>query len=339
MPLNERDWILLNAYLDGELAPGERAAFEARLARDSALQDELDSLRQTIDLIGMAQRRPVPRSFTLDPKVYGRTKPRRALESWLVPALGTVSAVIAAGLICGGALLAGLPFGLGAPSEAAEYEAPMTVEVQAPQVSEAEVVEEEESVEAVEMMVEAPAEEAMPAEEAAPVEEVEAAPEEPLAEAAEAEAEEEPLGTATPSPTQPEVAEGDMAQGALPPEGYGEPLDTPFGMGGGGMGGGEAGGESPPAEATARSRASQTPSPIRTLSPEELAELLSIETVEPEPPAPEEALLQPTSPPRTTRPLFGALPISGVLIGVGAMGLGALLMVVTILVWMARRRR
>jgi anti-sigma factor RsiW len=334
MPLNERDWILLNAYLDGELAPGERAAFEARLAGDTALQDELDSLRQTIDLIGMAQRRPVPRSFTLDPKVYGHAKPRGALESWLVPVLGTVSAVLAAGLICGGALLAGLPLGpLAAPSEAAEYEAPMTVEVQAPEVAEAEVVEEEESAEAVEMMVEAPAEEA------APVEEVEAAPEEPLAEAAAAEAEEEPPGTSTPSPTQPEVAEGDMEQGALPPEGDGEPLDTPFGMGGGGMGGGDAGGESPPAEATARSRASQTPSPIRTLSPEELAELLSIETVEPEPPAPEEALVQPPSPPRTTRPLFGALPISGILVGKVAMGLGALLMVVTILVWMARRRR
>jgi len=319
MPLNERDWILLNAYLDGELAPGERAALEARLARDSALQDELDSLRQTIDLIGMAQRRPVPRSFTLDPKVYGRTRPRRALESWLVPVLGTASAVIAAGLICGGALLAGLPFGPGAPSEAAEYyEAPMAEEV------------EEESIETVEMMAaapaeeEAPAEEPMPAEEAAPVEEVEAVPEEPLAEAAAAEAEEEPLGTATPSPTQPEIAEGDMAQGALPPEGYGEPLDTPFGMGGG-MGGGVGGGEGlPPAE-----------TPVPTV----LAELLSVETIEPEAPAPEEALVRPSSPPRMTEPLFGALPISGVLIGVGAMGLGALLMVVTILVWMARRRR
>ncbi len=70
--LSERDLILLNAYLDGALSAAEREALERRLSTDPSLRRELEALRATIALLRMAERVPVPRSFTLDPAVYGR---------------------------------------------------------------------------------------------------------------------------------------------------------------------------------------------------------------------------------------------------------------------------
>lgn len=72
-PLTEQDLIQLNAYLDGELSVAERADVEARLAEDERLQAEIESLRVTAALLGMAERVRVPRNFTLDPAVYGRS--------------------------------------------------------------------------------------------------------------------------------------------------------------------------------------------------------------------------------------------------------------------------
>lgn len=55
----------LSAYLDGELAVGERARVEAHLRRCVACQRELQSLRQTALLLRYAPRHAVPRSFAL----------------------------------------------------------------------------------------------------------------------------------------------------------------------------------------------------------------------------------------------------------------------------------
>jgi hypothetical protein len=335
MSLNENDWILLNAYLDGELASGEQAAFEARLARDPALQAELDLLQQTVALIGMAQRQPVPRSFTLDPKIYGRARSRRASASWLAPALGTAGALLAAGLICGGALVmaAGVggvggfgPAAAPAEEEAAEhYEAPMAAEAEG------------ESTEAAELMVGVPTVvvEAVPAEplaeEAAPAEE-EAAAEE----AAPAAAEEEWLGTATPGPAQAESGgAADWAQTVPPSEGE-VPLGPPLGIGGGGGGGG---GEVPPPAATERSAVTDTPSAIPSPTPEELAELPRTELAETGPPAPEELPVRPPSSVPAPTPIIGAVPVPGILAGAGMVVLGVLLMALIIVVWVIRRRR
>ncbi len=78
-PISERDLIQLNAYLDGEMSAEEREAFERRLAQDAALQRELEALRATVALLHMAERVPLPRSFTLDPAVYGR----QVRPSWM----------------------------------------------------------------------------------------------------------------------------------------------------------------------------------------------------------------------------------------------------------------
>jgi hypothetical protein len=75
---------------------------------DERLQAELDSLRVTAALLGMAERMRVPRSFTLNPAMYGR--PARS-DRWASLGLGGFSAWATAGvtilvvLVCGGVLL------------------------------------------------------------------------------------------------------------------------------------------------------------------------------------------------------------------------------------------
>jgi hypothetical protein len=340
MPLSEKDWILLNAYLDGELAPEEQAAFEARLARDPALQTELDSLRQTVEMIGMTQRRPIPRgvTFTLDPNVYGRAKPRpTGIWGWGT-ALSAAGALVATAMICAGALVAvgGMSIGgrmAAAPAAGEGYyqaaEEPALAEMVA-EMEEAEVIEEEEAVEWVEPEGEV-VEEAAPLAEAEPADEEDAvqAVEAPVEEEAEVAAEEEaaPPGTTTPAPAPSESAEAGAAE-AEPPPGSDEPLDTPPGEG---MG---VGGAEPdvPADATTRDMLTPTLETMPSPQPEELAELAATMT-------PERAPTISPAPPGPSGTTFDAFPMSGVLIGVGMIGLGALLLAVIILAWIARRRR
>lgn len=93
-PLNEHDLIALNAYLDSALSPGERAALEERLAQEPDLQRELESLRATVALLKLATPVRVPRSFTLDPAVYG--KPARR-SFWQRIGLGAIPRTALAG--------------------------------------------------------------------------------------------------------------------------------------------------------------------------------------------------------------------------------------------------
>src|SRR5690606_21367882 len=44
--VTDRDWMLLNAYADGELGRAETAALSARLARDPELAEELRRIRR-----------------------------------------------------------------------------------------------------------------------------------------------------------------------------------------------------------------------------------------------------------------------------------------------------
>jgi anti-sigma factor RsiW len=62
----------LHAYLDNGLTPRERQQFEQELAQDTSLKTEIDGLRLMKQQLRNLPRRPVPRSFTLDPAVYGR---------------------------------------------------------------------------------------------------------------------------------------------------------------------------------------------------------------------------------------------------------------------------
>ena len=70
-PLSERDLELLSAYLDGELAAPDRGALEQRLAREESLRATLDDLRTNQQLLRVLPLLKAPRSFALDPTVYG----------------------------------------------------------------------------------------------------------------------------------------------------------------------------------------------------------------------------------------------------------------------------
>lgn len=74
----ERDIELISAYIDGMLNDAERSAFEARLARDAALQAELDSLRGTVQLVRDLPSLRAPRNFTLTPEMLAEAPPPQA---------------------------------------------------------------------------------------------------------------------------------------------------------------------------------------------------------------------------------------------------------------------
>lgn len=202
-PLNEGDLIQLNAYLDGELDADEQAQFLHRLARDPELQSELRSIRATKMLLGMAERQPVPRNFTLDPAVYGRPARQSFWERiglTSIPTWATAGAALVATVICVGVVVlysdlftgAGeMPVAMNAPQESAADRAgePEVDALQAPAAG-AEMAEGEAE----------PAEEPMEAFEAAP-----AADEAPIEEAAEAVEEEA------------ETAAEETARAAAPP--------------------------------------------------------------------------------------------------------------------------
>jgi hypothetical protein len=83
----------LGAYLDNALTPAERERLEARLARDANLRAELERLRvMKLQLRAMPRRR-VPRSFALNPDLYGRPKAQPLLQ--LYPVLRGATALTA----------------------------------------------------------------------------------------------------------------------------------------------------------------------------------------------------------------------------------------------------
>lgn len=110
----ERDLELLSAYLDDELDSVERSALEQRLSQENDLRQALNDLRATVRLIAALPRQKAPRSFALDPTVYGRRPAwwRRALAAHAVlqwsGALGTAASVILIAL--------GLALGSGQPA-------------------------------------------------------------------------------------------------------------------------------------------------------------------------------------------------------------------------------
>jgi hypothetical protein len=116
-----RDVKQLSAYLDGQLSQVEKTRLEARLQVDPALGTLLGDLRQARLILRRTPNRPVPRNFTLTPKLAGIHPP----VPRLVPALSWASAVATLLFIItlGGNLLGQLSFGATAPLLAA---APMT---------------------------------------------------------------------------------------------------------------------------------------------------------------------------------------------------------------------
>ncbi|MEZ4516579.1 MAG: hypothetical protein R3C44_06980 [Chloroflexota bacterium] len=71
----------LNAYLDGALSPQEQRQLEISLQQDAALRAELEQMRVVKQQLRSLPRRRVPRSFSLDPALYGppQAQPSRQL--------------------------------------------------------------------------------------------------------------------------------------------------------------------------------------------------------------------------------------------------------------------
>lgn len=82
--MKPQDFDRLSAYIDDQLAPGEKAALEQRLGREPELRSALHELRLTVNALrGLPQVKP-PRNFTLTPAMAGlpnrgRPQPRRSL--------------------------------------------------------------------------------------------------------------------------------------------------------------------------------------------------------------------------------------------------------------------
>jgi anti-sigma factor RsiW len=83
----------LNAYLDGALPAREQQVLEADLQRDAALRAELERLRIVRQELRAMPRRRVPRSFSLDPSLYGPPKAQPAQQ--LYPLLRGATALTA----------------------------------------------------------------------------------------------------------------------------------------------------------------------------------------------------------------------------------------------------
>ncbi|MCQ3932203.1 MAG: hypothetical protein DPW16_17270 [Chloroflexi bacterium] len=71
--ISPEDLMALSAYLDGALDPPERSSLERRLATEPLLRAELDSLRDTVNLVKSLPRLKAPRDFTLTPAMLAQT--------------------------------------------------------------------------------------------------------------------------------------------------------------------------------------------------------------------------------------------------------------------------
>jgi anti-sigma factor RsiW len=63
--MNDRDYELITAYIDGALTEAERQMLESRLSAEPNLRSELNSLRQTVTLLRQMPDLKAPRNFTL----------------------------------------------------------------------------------------------------------------------------------------------------------------------------------------------------------------------------------------------------------------------------------
>ncbi len=93
--LNNRDWRLISAYLDGRLSPSAKAKVDQRLSENPHFKRSLDEIAYTKRLLATLPQKRAPRNFTLSNEHV--KAPRRAL--WLQPALSFVSVAAAVMLV------------------------------------------------------------------------------------------------------------------------------------------------------------------------------------------------------------------------------------------------
>jgi anti-sigma factor RsiW len=118
--LPRRDLRRLSSYLDGELSPKERARLEARLASDPRLQEALDELRDTVQLLRALPRVRAPRNFLLTREMVGVQETRAAYPFLR---LATAVAMLAFLVTVGVDVLLPRTYGAVAPRSIAERQA------------------------------------------------------------------------------------------------------------------------------------------------------------------------------------------------------------------------
>ena len=109
-PQDNLDYIydLLSPYLDGEVTEEERVLVEQALAASPEVQQELDSLRQTITMIQALPQVSAPRPFTLSQADIQPAAPAPKKSFWRLPGWGGSLALVATTLVC--VLVAGAIF-------------------------------------------------------------------------------------------------------------------------------------------------------------------------------------------------------------------------------------
>ncbi|MGB3715659.1 MAG: hypothetical protein WA996_14605 [Candidatus Promineifilaceae bacterium] len=83
----------LTAYLDDSLSPKDRRRFEQWLDGDDALRADLEQQRTIKEAISQLPRVRAPRSFTLDPSLYGRPSAQPGLQLYPAMRFATVLAL------------------------------------------------------------------------------------------------------------------------------------------------------------------------------------------------------------------------------------------------------
>lgn len=88
---------LLSPYLDGAVTADERARVDNALAQSAELRAELNSLRQTVQLMQSLPRVPAPRPFTLSAAEVGNAEPKKGF--FRKPLWASLTAVAAIALV------------------------------------------------------------------------------------------------------------------------------------------------------------------------------------------------------------------------------------------------
>jgi hypothetical protein len=107
--ISQRELERLSAYLDGTLSSRETDRIEARLREDPILQDALEELRRTSQLLRALPTVRVPRNFALTPQMAGQVAKRPAYPALrLATALASLALVLMVGFdALSGSLLQG----------------------------------------------------------------------------------------------------------------------------------------------------------------------------------------------------------------------------------------
>ena len=90
---------LLSSYIDGQVEASQANALEEHLATCERCQQELESLRFTVDVLREVPPLPLPRSFTLKQQVA--PAPRTSPYVWAMSAATSVAALLLAVLMAG----------------------------------------------------------------------------------------------------------------------------------------------------------------------------------------------------------------------------------------------